>query len=54
MFKGPMKNVYREQAGQADDIGDDNSMAYNGLFTLSFVAPYVRAKRKYRRRPRRR
>lgn len=26
---------------QADDIGDDNPMAYNELFALSFVAPYV-------------
>ena len=26
---------------QADDIGNDNPMAYNELFALSFVAPYV-------------
>ena len=35
------KGVYRELVEQADDIGDDNPMAYNELFALSFVAPYV-------------
>ena len=35
------KRVYRELVEQADDIGDDNPMAYNELFALSFVAPYV-------------
>lgn len=35
------KKVYRELVEKADDIGDDNPMAYNELFTLAFVAPYV-------------
>ena len=35
------KQVYRELVEQADDIGDDNPMAYNELFALAFVAPYV-------------
>ena len=35
------KRIYRELVEQADDIGDDNPMAYNELFALSFVAPYV-------------
>ena len=33
--------VYRELVEKADDIGDDNPMAYNELFALAFVAPYV-------------
>lgn len=35
------KKAYRELVEQADDISDDNPMAYNELFALSFVAPYV-------------
>lgn len=35
------KRVYRELVEQADDIGDDNPMAYNELFALAFIAPYV-------------
>lgn len=35
------KRVYRSLVEQADDIGDDNPMAYNELFALAFVAPYV-------------
>lgn len=35
------KAVYRQLVEQADDIGDDNPMAYNELFALAFVAPYV-------------
>ena len=31
---------------QADDIGDDNPMAYNELFALAFVAPYVASEKK--------
>ena len=34
------KKVYRELVGKADDIGDDNPMAYNELFALALVAPY--------------
>lgn len=35
------KSVYRRLVEQADDIGDDNPMAYNELFALAFVAPYI-------------
>ena len=35
------KPVYRELVKQAPDIGNDNPMAYNKLFALAFVAPYV-------------
>lgn len=35
------KRIYRELVQKADDIGDDNPMAYNELFALSFIAPYV-------------
>ena len=35
------KAVYWQLVEQADDIGDDNPMAYNELFALAFVAPYV-------------
>ena len=35
------KSVYRQLVEQADDVGDDNPMAYNELFALAFVAPYV-------------
>ncbi len=33
--------VYRDIVEQADDIGGDNPMAYNELFALAFVAPYL-------------
>lgn len=62
MFKGPMKRVlteqyaaqimkqsravYRQLVEQADDIGDDNPMAYNELFALAFVAPYVASEKR--------
>ena len=35
------RQVYRELVEKADDIGNDNPMAYNELFALAFVAPYV-------------
>ena len=35
------KRVYRELVENADDIGSGNPMAYNELFALAFVAPYV-------------
>ena len=44
------KKVYRELVEKADDIGDDNPMAYNELFTLAFVAPYVASEKKFPRR----
>lgn len=40
------KKVYRELVEKADDIGDDNPMAYNELFALAFVAPYVASDKK--------
>lgn len=40
------KKVYRDLAAKADDIGDDNPMAYNELFALTFVAPYVASNKK--------
>ena len=33
------KKIYREIVEKADDIGDDNPMAYNELFALAFVSP---------------
>ena len=35
------KAVYRQLVEQADDLGQGNPMAYNALFALAFVAPYV-------------
>lgn len=40
------KSVYRELVAQADDIGDDNPMAYSELFALAFVAPYIASEKK--------
>lgn len=40
------KKVYRELVEKADDIGNDNPMAYNELFALAFVAPYVASEKK--------
>lgn len=40
------KKVYRELVEKAEDIGDDNPMAYNELFALAFVAPYVASDKK--------
>ena len=40
------RKVYRELVEEADDIGDDNPMAYNELFALTFVAPYIASGRK--------
>ena len=40
------KQVYRQLVEQADDIGDDNPMAYNELFALAFVAPYVASEKR--------
>lgn len=31
---------------KAEDIGDDNPMAYNELFALVFVAPYIASGKK--------
>lgn len=40
------RRVYRELVEKADDIGNDNPMAYNELFALAFVAPYVASEKK--------
>lgn len=40
------RGVYRELVEKADDIGDDNPMAYNELFALAFVAPYVASEKR--------
>ena len=40
------KAVHKQLVLQADDIGDDNPMAYNELFALAFVAPYVASEKK--------
>lgn len=34
-------SVYKKLVTEADDIGDGNPMAYNELFALAFVAPYL-------------
>lgn len=44
------KRVCREIVERADDIGDDNPMAYNELFTLAFVAPYLASEKRSRLR----
>ena len=40
------RRVYRELVAQADDIGSGNPMAYNELFALAFVAPYVASEKR--------
>nr|WP_072537619.1 L-2-amino-thiazoline-4-carboxylic acid hydrolase [Anaerococcus mediterraneensis] len=35
------KKIYRELVENMDDIGEDNPMAYNEMFALVFVAPYI-------------
>ena len=35
------KKIYRELVENMDDIGEDNPMAYNEMFALTFVAPYI-------------
>ena len=45
------KKVYRELVEKADDIGDDNPMAYNELLPLPSLRPMWQAKRKFRQRP---
>lgn len=45
------KQVYRQLVEAADDIGDDNPMAYNELFALAFVAPYIASDKQCLRRP---
>ena len=40
------KKVYRKLVEEADDIGEDNPMAYNEMFALVFVAPYLASEKK--------
>ena len=40
------KKVYRELVKNMDDIGEDNPMAYNEMFALVFVAPYIASEKK--------
>ena len=40
------RQVYRQLVEQEDDIRDDNPMAYNELFALAFVAPYIASGKK--------
>ena len=40
------KKVYRKLVEEADDIGNDNPMAYNEMFALVFVAPYIASEKK--------
>ncbi|MDO5377417.1 MAG: L-2-amino-thiazoline-4-carboxylic acid hydrolase [Clostridia bacterium] len=35
------RGLYKKLVVEADDIGDGNPMAYNELFALAFVAPYL-------------
>lgn len=40
------KDIYRELVENMDDIGEDNPMAYNEMFALVFVAPYIASDKK--------
>ena len=40
------KKVYRELVENMDDIGEDNPMAYNEMFALAFVSPYLASDKK--------
>ena len=40
------KIIYGKLLEEADDIGDDNPMAYNEIFALAFVAPYIASEKK--------
>ena len=40
------KKIYKKLIEEADDIGDDNPMAYNETFALVFVAPYIASEKK--------
>lgn len=39
-------SVYKKLVAEADDIGEDNPMAYNELFALAFVAPYLASEKR--------
>ncbi|MDO4333083.1 MAG: L-2-amino-thiazoline-4-carboxylic acid hydrolase [Eubacteriales bacterium] len=40
------RGLYKKLVTEADDIGDSNPMAYNALFALAFVAPYIVSRKK--------
>ena len=40
------KKIYQKLIEEADDIGKDNPMAYNEMFALVFVAPYIASEKK--------
>ena len=40
------KKVYKQIVADAPDVGDDNPMAYNELFALAFLAPYIASDKK--------
>lgn len=40
------KMIYGKLIEEADDIGKDNPMAYNEIFALAFVAPYIASEKK--------
>lgn len=40
------KMIYGKLIEEADDIGKDNPMAYNEIFALVFVAPYIASQKK--------
>lgn len=40
------KPLYRKLVREAPDLGSDNPMAYNELFALAFVAPYIASGKK--------
>lgn len=40
------KIIYGKLLEEADDIGKDNPMAYNEIFALVFVAPYIASEKK--------
>ena len=40
------KCLYKTLVEEADDIGSDNPMAYNELFALVFIAPYLASEKK--------
>ena len=40
------KKIYRKLIEEADDIGSDNPMAYNEMFALAFIAPYIASEKK--------
>ena len=40
------KIIYQKLIEETEDIGDDNPMAYNEIFALVFVAPYIASEKK--------